>query len=443
MIWWCFVLLANAIPNSSLDSLIANLPTHPEWTISTAEIERAQGEQVQASAVFTPTLLGSVSQYDGQYPRDLQQHLIQQQTPWGISVQGGWQQGIGTFPTYDEYGTTEMGEATIGVSIPLLDGLFVNAERTELLVQSLNVDWVTLEQQQRRLELLFASERQFWKFQQYWALQQVAEQSLSLAGKRQDAFEQQYEIGTKSRLSVIDNRREQEQRRQLWIGSQQAATEQQNKLAYYWRTESGDMQSPSNIPPLNLFDLPIPQAPTDNSWSLSQRPDIAVWDIALQQIDVQLKLIQAKKLPKVNLVMEHDWSIADTKYSEPYVGLKYEYAPLLKAERGKQQALQAKRAAIVQYRTKTVDKATQDMNTLHAGWKRLIDQIDTQQTVVDLAKESLELERIRFTNGGSDLLDLIKRENNLLKAQKTLIKLIAEVYTVEAAWRMMLGELPF
>ncbi len=443
MIWWCLVLFASAAPHSGLDSVLSNLPNHPEWTLSNAEIERAKGEYTQAAGVFTPTLVGAISQYDGQYPRDIQQHLVQQHTPWGVSVQGGWQQGVGTFPTYDEYGTTDMGEATIGVSIPLLDGLFVNAEQTALLVQSLNVDLVTLEQQQRRLELLFATERQFWKFQQYWALQQVAAQSLSLADKRQEAFEQQYDVGTKSKLSVIDNQREQQQRRQLWIASQQTTTEQQNKLAYYWRTDSGEMQSPSKILPLSLLELPIPQPPIERTWSLSQRPDIAVWTIALQQLDAQLRLVQAKKLPKVNLVMEHDWSIADSKYSEPYVGLKYEHAPLMKAEKGKQQALQSKRTAILQYQSKTLDKATQDMNTLHTGWERLVDQIETQQTVVRLAKEALELERIRFDNGGSDLLDLIKRENNLLKAQKTLIKLIADVYTVEAAWRMMQGELPF
>jgi outer membrane protein TolC len=89
--------------------------------------------------------------------------------------------------------------------------------------------------------------------------------------------------------------------------------------------------------------------------------------------------------------------------------------------------LEAKRSSIEMYRRKSIDKATQEIQSIVLHLDGLMEQIAMQNDVVTLAEEALRLENIRYTKGGSDLLDLFKRESNLLKAQQTLVKLKADV----------------
>lgn len=435
---WLWVSIAWSNPHPTLTEILQHLPQHPEWKLTHTANQQAKSERLMATAPFTPTLQGKSSQYGGYYPRDNHQHQIHLNTPLGISVGGGWQQGLGDFPDYDGSYTTDRGEFRLETTIPLLDGLWINQARTDLWLADLNVDLVALEQQSTQIKLILQTELAFWNWQQYWALEQVAKQNLALANQRQTVFEKKYAVGSTSRLSVIDNARERQQRQQLWLQSQQQTIAGQNKLLYFWRTEDGQMQASPTVPTLDIQTLSIPQPPPAQ-WEISNRPDIALYGLIMEQIRLQLQLVQAKKLPKVNLIASYDHAIESTKQSESYVGLKYEHAPLLRAEKSKQSALEAKNEAIQLYQRKTIDKANQDLRTLHNRWVQLVNQIETQQEVVKLAKEAVTLEQIRFDNGGSDLLDLIKRENNWLKAQSTLIKLIIEVYVVEAMWRATLG----
>lgn len=446
MILFLLSLVASAEPHESVVPVLQNLIQHPEWKITNANRTKAEGAYLQSTAPFTPTIQGSLSQYDGKYNRDMQQHFISVDTPLGVNLATGWQQGVGTFPSYDANETVNDGELRLAANIPLLDGLRTNSNQTVLLIQELGIDLAELEQQAVKLRLILETEHQFWKWQKSLALQRIAEQNVDFAQKRQDVFEQKLKLGAVSRLSVIDNQRELEERKQFLAKMKQESNVHYTKLQYYWRDDNGNMCSDDVSTPIFDWSQTIhPVLPDKSLWSLDHlqnRPDVLIFDVLLQQLDADIRLARNKRLPKVNLTMTYDHAISDSYQSEGYMGLKYEHAPLMRDERGKLTILEAKRNATELYKQKSIDKAITELTSLYTQWEQLQIQVQTQQTVVALAEEALKLERIRFNNGGSDLLDLLKRENNLLKAQSTLIKVTADIFIVEAMWRNVQGQFP-
>ena len=215
MILFLLFITASAEPHESVVPVLQNLIEHPEWKITHANRAKADGAYLQSTAPFTPTLQGSLSQYDGKYNRDMQQHSIAIDTPLGVNLATGWQQGVGTFPSYDAYETVNDGEVRLAADIPLLDGLRTNNNQTVLLIQELGIDLAELEQRDIQLRLILETEHQFWKWQKSLALQRIAQQNLEFAQKRQDVFEQKLSLGAVSRLSVIDNQRALEERKQF------------------------------------------------------------------------------------------------------------------------------------------------------------------------------------------------------------------------------------
>ena len=446
MIFLLLSINASAAPHEAVVPALQNLPQHPEWQITEANRAKAEGAYLQSTAPFTPTIQGSMSTYDGKYNRDTQHHSIAIDTPLGINLTTGWQKGVGTFPSYDAYETVNDGELRLATSIPLLDGLRTNSNQTFQLIQELGIDLAEFEQRDIQLQLILKTEHQFWKWQKSLALQCIAQQNVDFAQRRQDVFEKKLKLGAVSRLSVIDNQRELEERKQFLATMQQESTVQYTKFQYYWRDDNGYMTSddmPTDVMDWNQIVHPV--LPNKSVWSvdnIKNRPDVLIFDVLLQQLDVDIRLARNKRLPKVDLTMTYDHAISDAYQSEGYMGLKYEYAPLMKYERGKLNILEAKRNATELYKQKTIEKAITEITALYTQWEQLQVQVHTQQTVVELAEEALRLERIRFDNGGSDLLNLLKRENNLLKAQSTLIKISANLFIVEAMWRNEQGQFP-
>ena len=429
-LWWIFGFLsvAHAEDTLVLSDVLNTLYQHPEWHLASVEARIAEGELWMQSAPFTPNLTGQVSAYDEQYSRHINVHQASIQTPVGLTFQTGWQQGEGDFPTYDGRYTVDNGEVFIGVMIPLLEGLWQNQDRTNWMIQDLQRQVALLNQRQHQLNLLTAAAVQYWKWSKMLSLEALYLQNLKLAEKRQTIFEQQHRSGVLSKLSLIDNQREVQERRQMYRDTVQQRQVEALKLSYYLRDAYGDMIDLSNHTTMSLLTK-SPSSSEEVNLSPLNRPDVQIWDWIESQIQAEQQLAKTKQLPKVNLTLQQMHPMTQSTYDgvENYVGLKYDFAPMMRAERGKLMVLEAKRSAIEMYRRKSIDKATQEIQSIVLHLDGLTEQIAIQNDVVTLAEEALRLENIRYTKGGSDLLDLFKRESNLLKAQQTLVKLKADV----------------
>lgn len=429
-LWWIcgFLSVVRAEDVLVLSDVLNTLSQHPEWHLASVEPRVAEGELWMRSARFTPNLTGEVSAYDEKYGRQINVHQASLQTPVGLAFQTGWQQGVGDFPAYDGRYTVDNGEVFIGVMIPLLDGLWQNQDRTNWMIQDLQRQVALMNQRQHQLNLITAAAVQYWKWRKMLSLEALYLQNLTLAEKRQTIFEQQHQSGVLSKLSLIDNQREVQERRQMYRDAVQQRQVEALKLSYYLRDVNGDMSDLSNHMAMSLLTESLSSSEEVNS-SPFNRPDVQIWDWIESQIQAEQQLAKAKQLPKVNLSIQQMHPMTQSTYGgvENYVGLKYDFSPMIRAERGKLMVLEAKRSSIEMYRRKSIDKATQEIQSIVLHLDGLTEQIAIQNDVVTLAEEALRLESIRYIKGGSDLLDLFKRESNLLKAQQTLVKLKADV----------------
>ena len=434
---WLFVQVA-LCGEVSLEQVLHHLDKHPTWIAADNTITIGEAKVRQAQNPFTPTLIGQSSEYLNKYPREIQSHHLQWQSQSGIQVSGGWEQGRGDFPSYDDRYTKSSGELHLQAMIPLLDGLLINTERTVLQNAILDIDIQKWNQYQQQLDLMYAASVQYWKWYKAYQLQIIAETNLQLAQNRQQLLERKLEIGSTSKLYVIDNQRELLERQQQLITATQENHNQLRKLEYYFRNRDGTMMTlqDDSYPVVNVEHL---LQSTDTAVDLNrilQRPDMAVLTVVLQQIANEQQLIKAKKRPKVNLMLDTYAPLKSDNYpNEHYMGLKYEFAPLMPYEQGKMAELQAKANTIAQYQIKVQDTAQQEILIIANNIHQLKQQLQQQEEILTLAQEALRLENIRFESGGSNLLDLMKRENNLLKAQSTQIKIQSDLLSEWAHWK--------
>lgn len=445
MLWLVWqVALANTTVTEV--DVLQNIKQHPEWVLAQTVVVSADGNAMMSAAPFTPNITGQYSGYDEYYRRQIGVHQASIRTPLGVEVNAGWTQGIGDFPDYDGRYTVDQGEVTMGVAIPLLEGLWRNEERSQWVIADLERMVAEQTQRQQQLELVTAALLQYWKWRKAMSIESIYLQNLKLAEKRQATFAQQYQVGVRSRLSLIDNEREVHERQQQYLEAVQTRQAEALKLSYYMRHSDGMMMDLDDWSGEQAWSIDVLDT-TPLSLDVSLRPDIQIWQWVDEQVATEQQWIQAKRLPKVNLTVQQNRPLAagETEYGVPenYVGLKYEYAPMLKAERGKLLMIDAKRTAISLYQSKATDKAFQDARTFQQGMLRLEEQITAQQAAVALAEEALRLENVRFDKGGSDLLDLFKRESNLLKAQETLVKLKTAHNIQRVMLQTAIGRFPF
>ena len=446
LVWYCNIGIASteAIDAQvvSLEMVLQHIHTHPNWIIGQNTIEAAEASVMQAQAPFTPTISGQISEYNNKYPRQIQEHKVNLYTPIGAELSTSFERGTGDFPTYDDRETLSTGEIHFQLLLPLLDGLLVNYAQTDLANAKIDVDIEKYKQKQQQLDLLYKATAQYWKWYIAYQLEDLAKQNMDLAQHRQDILEKKYALGTISQLYVLDNKRELQERTQQWLEAQQYRKQEEIQLEYYYRDTTGNMinlRTTRHIPHIldSIIHISIPKK-TDAF--LQNRPDIVILDMVLEQITNQQRLNNAQKLPKLNLVLESYVPIDEVdKANEQYFGIKYEHSPLLRKEKGKEMELDAKIENIEQYRIKNIDMASQDIDGILSNLEQLLLQIQEQQRTIQLAEEVMRLEHIRFTKGDSEILDLIKRENNVVKAKMTLLKLEKQFLLEHAKWNQVNG----
>lgn len=425
-------------PSLQRDEVLAAVDArHPKVQAAVLNVDRAQGERRQAMGAFDPVLSaegkGLTAGYYGYAIGDAT-------VAWDagpIEAWAGWRLGVdagrGGLPSYmGEDETLTGGEARLGVSLDLLEGLVRNPERTRQRVAALGVDEAAAAQDATVVLVRRKAVSAWAKWVAAGRKLALENALLDVARARERAVEERIRLGDLAGIERVRNRQILAQREAVVAearGEFTAATEQ---LALYLRASDGVPRRPT------VGELPPRSSPptTPRRWATdpvqlarAQHPALIAMRADLAARRAEARLARNARLPELSVQVEHARDLV--RGSDPaeslrqpttVVGLKTKVPLLNLKDGGKAGATAAKADKAAADLVWVEDQVEADVRSAMAREAAALSAWRAASETVELALQLQDGEQRRFDAGDIDLLRLWQVEQSTAKSISTEIE---------------------
>lgn len=395
--------------------------SHPSLRIASYEPDLAEAEIRNALGRFDPRLSATYEYKDKSGVDKLNVLDAAVELPldmlFGPKVKAQYSRGLG-FQIDPENATPTSGEASIGVSLPLFQGIFTDTRRNALRKAMLRPDMAQAQYRMDRNNLLRTAATRYWDWSEAVAAVVVMDSMLQLAERRLSFIIDRARAGEVAVVDSIDAAQEVLRRRGERLRAIRAVEQAQIEAAVLLWTTEGLPEILTGSP------LPLPSAPDSvlNETSLvnlarDKRPEIR--RAALLQQTTQLDRDLARELLRPFVEADASlvtYDVAKSTTPDMKFGLKIDQ-PLL-------------------FRSASAQEQVADITVQRADWQRTLVEravtADVQQAVVAiergrerlrLATEEVRLATVMVANeerraraGETDLLTINLRERFLADA---------------------------
>ncbi|TNE84731.1 MAG: TolC family protein [Deltaproteobacteria bacterium] len=427
--WWLAAALASPLTlDTLLDAVDARVPVLAE---AEAGLEAAEAKRFGARGAFDPKLSAAGGAYTGKYPREYADVGIKAHTPLGMGLEAGYRVGTGDFPTYDERTTADQGELRVGVSLPLLDGLWLGEARGVAMDAELVVRAKQASLDDKRVAARVKAEASWWKWVAAGEKRRIAEAQLALAEQRDGALRTQVREGAKSQLDLLDNERVLFERRADLAAAERALDVAAVELSLWWRDVDGAPVVPTDE---ELPRLPEPAAAEVTEGMALERPDLLALRAEVGRAELGQRLANNRLLPTLDGKVQWRQDLTDEP-QEWIVGAAFEMPLWLRKERGSVQASQAYRAAAEARLQGAEDRAVAELRAAQAMREAAAEQRTWRLEALDRAQAVRELQARSWELGADELFVLLQREQKLAEAGKKAVDATLELAMADLAVR--------
>jgi outer membrane protein TolC len=416
---------------------------HPVSRQANGRILQADAEILSAKGGFDPTISTyfEQKQFDGKNYFSLGEYGVKLPTWYGIELKASYNTARGQFLNPEEK-LPSIGQAQIGVSVPVLQNLFFDERRAALARARQSR---LFSEAQRRLalnDLFFETTVQYWKWAWAQAQKKTIKQALDVAQTRFDALKMQFSLGDRPAFDTLEAFIQVQDRTLQYLEATQFYIESGLKLGQFlWQTDSLPQQWNLEIVPQNLPDF-SPQTPA-SIWSdsfetqaIRAHPALELYTLKNTQLAIEQRLKREKLKPKLNLNYNFlsqgvNWSSAFTDNYKWGVSLS---TPILfRTERGDlaQTGIKISLNSLEQTQ-KTMD-LRRKLQTAIAQVRTLEQQMQLYAETLNNYKKLLELENMRFDLGESSLFLVNSRETKLIEVQVKWAKMNSEYQIAKTA----------
>lgn len=366
----------------------------------------------------------------------------------GADLKVGYDRNVGTYVN-PESRTNSQGLSAVGLSIPLGQGLLIDARRNTLRQAKILVEYAEAERLKQINAVWYGAAKDYWNW--YYAYKQFAliNEGLELAERRFTALSRQTLMGDKPAIDSVEAyitvQERIIQKEKMKIELQNAQLVLSNHL---WNEDGNPLELPLDAIPENidaartkpnplLLDTLIGQA-------ANEHPELVKLRTKGAQLAVERSYRQELLKPKLNVMgnlisSRTDFNSVvpgyyDFNWSNYKVGIEFAFPLFLRSERGKLREVKIKQQELnfdlQQYGRTIRNDITTSYNDLSAYAAQLavqIKSIQNQQILVtgenqkfNLGESTLFLINSRETK----LIDMkIKQESMIAGYQKTLAEL--------------------
>lgn len=407
---------------------------HPLVKSANLEINQAQANLMMARGGFDPKIEVDFEQKkfkDNQYYSILNSSF-KIPTWYGVEIKAGFDNNEGIYLN-PENTVPNQGLTSLGISVPLGQGLFINQRMADLRKAKIQVKLSQAERNLMAVAVLYDASVAYFNWKRNYNEVTLYQTYLNNANIRYQGIAKSIEQGDKPAIDsveagiIVRNRKLSLEESQLKLAK--AKLELANFL---WLENNVPLELQDEIIPEENLVLTIKETLRTNDLmldnpSLENHPKINALEQKIEMLEVDRKLKANMLLPKIDLGYSY---LSEPRYFDNYrfqdykVGLNFYFPLFLRKERGSLQLAKFKLQDVKfdldleRVSLKNKIKAQQTEISSLEKQKQLIDNL-----VVDYNTMLSSEERL-FTFGESSIFLINTRENNLVSAQ--LSKLLIE-----------------
>lgn len=407
---------------------------HPLVKSANLEINQAQANLMMARGGFDPKIEVDFEQKkfkDNQYYSILNSSF-KIPTWYGVEIKAGFDNNEGIYLN-PENTVPNQGLTSLGISVPLGQGLFINQRMADLRKAKIQVKLSQAERNLMAVAVLYDASVAYFNWKRNYNEVTLYQTYLNNANIRYQGIAKSIEQGDKPAIDsveagiIVRNRKLSLEESQLKLAK--AKLELANFL---WLENNVPLELQDEIIPEENLILTIKETLRINDFmldnpSLENHPKINALEQKIEMLEVERKLKANMLLPKIDLGYSY---LSEPRYFDNYrfqdykVGLNFYFPLFLRKERGSLQLAKFKLQDVKfdldleRVSLKNKIKAQQTEISSLEKQKQLIDNL-----VVDYNTMLTSEERL-FSFGESSIFLINTRENNLVSAQ--LSKLLIE-----------------
>jgi len=367
----------------------------------------------------------------------------------GADLKIGYDRNVGTYVN-PESRTNNQGLSAVGLSIPLGQGLIIDARRNTLRQSKIMVNYAEADQIKQINAVWYDVVKDYWNW--YYAYQQLGlvNEGLELAQKRFRALSIQTAVGDKPRIDSVEAYITVQER---LIQREKTSIELQNaKLVlsnHLWSAEGKPLELPADASPQAVSQQIIhPEAQlldTLLTRASVQHPELLKLRSKGEQLGIERSYRAEMLKPKLNLIGNLISSRSglnsnipgyyDFNWSNYKVGFEFSFPLFLRSERGKLKQVKLKQLELdydlQQYGREIRNQIIAAYNDLSAYSAQLL----VQQKSIENQRLLVNGENQKFALGESTLFLINSRETKLIDMrikQESMVagyqKALAELY---------------
>ena len=445
---------AAAAPPLRLEEVLRSVvETHPGIEAADRKVDQARGKEFAARGGFDPelTIRGKYAPI-GYYQNGQVDVLVRQATPaWGLGVFAGYRIGLGTFPAYRGGAETlSGGELRAGIDIPVWRDGPIDARRAKIQRTKIQRDGA----QRSRDATQLANERKaasaYWAWVAAGQRLRVARDLLAIAERRDAGLNEQAAAGAIERIKLVDNRRLVLDRMGKVVTAERKFEQASLKLSLFLRDADqktirvGEDRVPTDFPEPGQIDVTSDDGEVDAA--LARRPDLAALDATREAAQVDVRLAKNQRAPSVNVqsyvAKDIGNGVAELQPVEWGVGVMVGMPLPLREARGNYRAAKAGLATVDAERRGLRDRIGAEVRSALVALRAAQQSILLARQQVSAADQLADAERIRFSEGASDLVTVNLRELAAADAANQEIDALADYHRAVADFMTASGRSP-
>ncbi|MEN9639482.1 MAG: hypothetical protein RLZZ262_1350 [Bacteroidota bacterium] len=413
---------------------------HPLIQQAGLAINRGEANLLSAKGGFDPKLEANSSSkyYKGKNYYNLSGAQLKYPTPFAVELKGAYDLNNGAYLDPSQT-TSDQGLMTIGLSLPLLQGLITDERRATRKIADGFMDYSIQERNLLTNQVLLVAYDLYWQWWSNYEKTQMAREILAYSKDRFDNVKIRTILGQSAAFDTI------EAGIQVGLRTQQLQELELQELksrlmlsTMLWQDDSlsqsavyiADGAKPDSINFFYEFQSWINDNFLKTLDSLQMtHPELMQYEAKLKMTDAELQWKREKVKPKLNLeynlLAEPIGTSENTNFTtENYKwGLDFSFPLLARSARGELRMSQIKREEI---RLSLQQKSQEIKNKAITSYRSLFslnEQLKTAKQNVAGYYTLLDGERIRFNNGESSLFLLNQREIQYVEARIKYIDL--------------------
>ncbi|QEE50752.1 TolC family protein [Flavobacterium alkalisoli] len=399
---------------------------HPMVSRANLEIDKAQAQLMQARGGFDPKI---EVDFDKKQFKDTEYYSILNSsfkipTWYGIEIKAAFDNSEGVYLN-PQNSTPNQGLTSVGVTVPIGQGLFINQRMADLRNAKLQINLSQAQQRLSALDVLYNASEAYFSWLKHYNEVQMYKEYLDYAEERYKGVLKLIEQGDKPAIDSVETGISLKNRKLSLENATLKLNKARLEMANYLWINGTPVEPAEDLKPevelIEQIETILSTGEINNTEAIiTTHPKLKMLETKIEMLDIERKLKANYLLPKIDLGYYYlsEPSYFDNFRTEDYkIGLNFSFPIFLRKERG---ALNLTKLKLQDTKFELQQEQLQIKNKIDAQLTEIASlkrQVNLLESLVKDYQTMLEAEDRLFSFGESSIFIINSRETNLIAAR--------------------------